>query len=58
MAVRLDQATSVLGGDRPPIPQMNAFIEEYREAYGVEPTCQSLRRPDMRTPPPVRSRTT
>ena len=24
---------------RPPVPQMIAFIEEHREAYGVEPVC-------------------
>ena len=30
---------------------MTAFIEEHREAYGVEPICRSLRRPTTRVPP-------
>ena len=42
MAVRLDQASSVLGGARPPAPQMIAFVEKHREAYGVEPTYRVL----------------
>ncbi|MBP28892.1 IS3 family transposase [Methylobacterium sp.] len=30
------------GGARPPIPVMIAFIDDHREAYGVEPICRVL----------------
>ena len=30
------------GGARPPVQAMIAFIDEHREAYGVEPICRVL----------------
>jgi len=30
------------GGDRPPLEAMTTFIDEHREAYGVEPICKVL----------------
>ncbi len=30
------------GGARPPIQEMIAFIDDHREAYGVEPICKVL----------------
>src|SRR3546814_12742637 len=30
------------GGDRPPVQAMKAFIDEHRDAYGVEPICRVL----------------
>ncbi|RSV30886.1 IS3 family transposase [Sphingomonas sp. ABOLE] len=30
------------GGARPPVPSMIAFIDDHRDAYGVEPICRVL----------------
>nr|WP_107045230.1 IS3 family transposase [Sphingomonas sp. STIS6.2] len=30
------------GGARPPVPEMIAFIDDHRDAYGVEPICRVL----------------
>jgi transposase-like protein len=30
------------GGARPPVPAMIAFIDDHRDAYGVEPICRAL----------------
>lgn len=31
-----------LGGARPPVQVMMAFIDDHREAYGIEPICKVL----------------
>ncbi len=36
-------ATIPLGGARPPIQVMRVFIDEHRDAFGVEPICKVLR---------------
>ena len=38
----MDERIFCPGGARPPVQDMIAFIEEYREAIGVEPICRHL----------------
>ena len=48
------------GGARPPIQVMKSFIDEHRDAYGVEPICRVLPIAPLRTAtcrPCLRSRT-
>ncbi|MFJ7441336.1 IS3 family transposase [Methylorubrum thiocyanatum] len=40
--LRKASAYFCLGGARPPIADMIAFIDDHREAYGVEPICKVL----------------
>ena len=52
----LRQANEILGkvhdgGDRPPLEAMIAFIDEHRNAYGVEVICEAAQRSTVRFVP-------
>ncbi|MEJ7933999.1 IS3 family transposase [Sphingobium sp. AN558] len=40
--LRKASALFCAGGARPPVPAMIAFIDDHRDAYGVEPICRVL----------------